>query len=108
MEMETLWNELRGATVIERRAMRNIWVHHLGWNESERDKQMPAINVDDLSAIGRITSVEGQEMTDQRAVTVTDAPKMLEGAGFGVRRAFAGINLRLYRPIHSLRPFGPG
>ena len=67
---------------------------------------MPAVNVDDLSAIPRITPIDGQEMTDRRAVTVTDAPRMLERAGFEVRRAFAEIDPRLADPFILLDHLG--
>jgi redox-sensitive bicupin YhaK (pirin superfamily) len=50
--------------------------------------------------------MEDFELTDRRAVTVTDAPRMLEGAGFEVRRAFAGIDLRLADPFILLDHMG--
>ena len=67
---------------------------------------MPAVNVSDLSAIPRITPVDAGGLTDRRAVTVTDAPRMLEGAGFEVRRAFAEIDLRLADPFILLDHMG--
>ena len=67
---------------------------------------MPAVNVDDLSAIPRIGPVDPGEATERPLVNVTDAPTMLEGAGFEVRRAFAGIDLRLADPFLLLDHMG--
>ena len=39
-------------------------------------------------------------------MTVVDAPRMLEGAGFEVRRAFAGLDLRLVDPFILLDHMG--
>ena len=47
---------------------------------------MPAVHVD-LSAVPRITAIDSKETKERRTLTVADAPKMLEGAGFEVRRA---------------------
>ena len=67
---------------------------------------MPAVNVDDPSALPRITLIEATQGVDRRAVHVMDAPKMLEGAGFEVRRAFAGVDLRLVDPFILLDHLG--
>ena len=67
---------------------------------------MPAVIVDDLSSIPRIPLINARELTERRAVTVTDAPRMLEGAGFEVRRAFAGIDLRIADPFILLDHMG--
>jgi redox-sensitive bicupin YhaK (pirin superfamily) len=60
---------------------------------------MPAVNVDDPSALPRIAVTEGSGVRERRAAQVVDAPRMLEGAGFEVRRAFAGLDLRLADPF---------
>jgi redox-sensitive bicupin YhaK (pirin superfamily) len=59
---------------------------------------MPAISVSDISTLARIE--EPRPDAVERAVrSVTDAPSGLEGEGFPVRRAFAGI------PASELDPF---
>ncbi len=60
---------------------------------------MPAVTVDDLSAVPRIAPIDDNQTTERPVVSVTDAPKMLEGAGFEVRRAFASIDLRKADPF---------
>ena len=67
---------------------------------------MPAVKVDDPSVLPRITLVDAREANERRALTVVDAPRMLEGAGFEVRRAFAGIDLRLADPFILLDHMG--
>jgi redox-sensitive bicupin YhaK (pirin superfamily) len=67
---------------------------------------MPAVHVDDLSAIPRIGSMDAKETHERRAINVVDAPRMLEGAGFEVRRAFAEIDLRLADPFLLLDHLG--
>ena len=60
---------------------------------------MPAVNVPDPSALPRIVVTQGSGLQERRAAQVVDAPRMLEGAGFEVRRAFAGLDLRLADPF---------
>ena len=67
---------------------------------------MPAIQPDDLSVLPRITGIAAGDLKERRAVTVTDAPRMLEGAGFEVRRAFAEIDLGLADPFLLLDHMG--
>ena len=67
---------------------------------------MPAVHVDDLSELPRIGSIDSEEAGERRAVTVVDAPRMLEGAGFEVRRAFAGVDLSLVDPFILLDHMG--
>jgi Pirin-related protein len=65
---------------------------------------MPAISPTDPSALPRVAA---QENALTRPVeTVVDAPTMLEGEGFKVRRAFAGIDLRLADPFLLLDHMG--
>lgn len=58
---------------------------------------MPAVSVADIAALPRV--VAASEAVDRPVLAVTTAPAGLEGEGFPVRRAFAGI-----RPEH-LDPF---
>lgn len=67
---------------------------------------MPAVRVDDISGLPRIASINTKEAHERRAVAVVDAPKMLEGAGFEVRRAFSRIDLRLADPFLLLDHMG--
>ena len=67
---------------------------------------MPAVSVDNPSALPRIVLPDSPEMRERGVVSVTDAPRMLEGAGFEVRRAFAGIDLRLADPFILLDHLG--
>src|SRR4051812_41525049 len=66
---------------------------------------MPAVTVDDVTTLDRITGLATG--TRQRAVrSVTTAPAGLEGEGFPVRRAFAGIDLSLLDPFVHLDQMG--
>ena len=67
---------------------------------------MPAVHVDDLSAVPRITAIDSKGRKERRTLMVADAPKTLEGAGFEVRRAFTGIDLRLVDPFLLLDHMG--
>ena len=67
---------------------------------------MPAVRVDNVSALPRIEPVSTREAQERRAFTMTDAPRMLEGAGFEVRRAFSEIDLRLADPFILLDHMG--
>ena len=67
---------------------------------------MPAVNVDDVSALPRIGPTGPEQTEERRTRSVTDAPRMLEGEGFQVRRAFAGIDLQLADPFILLDQMG--
>jgi len=58
---------------------------------------MPAVTVDDLSILPRIPDPVGT--LERPVLSVTTAPSGLEGEGFPVRRAFAGVSM------HDLDPF---
>ncbi len=60
---------------------------------------MPAVGVDDVSALPKVRSVDGTVTPARPVVSVTTAPSAFEGEGFPVRRAFAGV------PQHQLDPF---
>jgi len=59
---------------------------------------MPAITIDDLTTLERLPSL-APGARQRRVRTVTTAPSGLEGEGFPVRRAFAGV------PLADLDPF---
>ena len=67
---------------------------------------MPAVHPDDLSALPLIAPTSTTKTIDRRAVAVVDAPRMLEGAGFEVRRAFAGLDHKLVDPFLLLDHMG--
>jgi hypothetical protein len=52
---------------------------------------MPAVTSDTI-ALPRVAR-PGLEAAERRVVSVTTAPSGLEGEGFPVRRAFAGVDL---------------
>ncbi|HLI24215.1 MAG TPA: pirin family protein, partial [Acidimicrobiales bacterium] len=58
---------------------------------------MPAVTVDDILAVAPLGAPPGPR---SRPVTsLTTAPRGIEGEGFPVRRAFAGV------PLEALDPF---
>src|SRR5438093_1839939 len=66
---------------------------------------MPALTPSDPLILPRIPRSDA--VTPPREVMgVADAPRMLEGAGFEVRRAFAGIDLRFADPFLMLDHMG--
>ena len=67
---------------------------------------MPAVIVDDLSSLPRIPTTAPENSRERRVSKVVDAPRMLEGAGFEVRRAFTGVDLRLVDPFILLDHMG--
>ncbi len=67
---------------------------------------MPAVQVDDISALPRIAPADGEKADERSAVNVVNAPRMLEGAGFEVRRAFSGVDLTLVDPFLLLDHMG--
>jgi redox-sensitive bicupin YhaK (pirin superfamily) len=67
---------------------------------------MPAVTVENPTTLPRIAVLDPQTARDRRVLTITDAPRMLEGAGFEVRRAFASIDLALADPFLILDHMG--
>ena len=66
---------------------------------------MPAVTVDDITALERLPEVEAN--VRQRPVrSITSAPSGLEGEGFPVRRAFAGVDLTELDPFVHLDQMG--
>ncbi len=67
---------------------------------------MPAIVVDDITVLPRIPEPDSM-VARQRAVrSITSAPRGLEGEGFPVRRAFAGVDLGDLDPFVHLDQMG--
>ena len=67
---------------------------------------MPAVTIDDVSALPRIRPLDAAIANERRVMSVADAPRMLEGAGFEVRRAFARMDLSLADPFLLLDHIG--
>src|SRR4051812_24413192 len=64
---------------------------------------MPAVTVDDVTVLPRIAIASGQVRPVRTIVT---APQGLEGEGFPVRRAFAGVDLGLLDPFIHMDQMG--
>lgn len=65
---------------------------------------MPAVTVDDLSSLPRIS--DPGTVVDRPVRSVTTAPSGVEGEGFPVRRAFAGVDLSALDPFIHLDQMG--
>ncbi|HET7303891.1 MAG TPA: pirin family protein, partial [Segeticoccus sp.] len=59
---------------------------------------MPAVTANDLTVLPRVP-LPTAEQTQRPVVSVTSAPSSFEGEGFPVKRAFAGVDLRLLDPF---------
>ena len=66
---------------------------------------MPAVTSDNVLSLPRIPQ-PGPTTVQRPVVSVTTAPNGLEGEGFPVRRAFAGVDLRLLDPFVHLDQMG--
>src|SRR5258708_34363900 len=60
---------------------------------------MPAVTVEDILLLPRISEPAPAVAQDRPVRTVTTAPSAFEGEGFPVRRAFAGGDLRALDPF---------
>jgi redox-sensitive bicupin YhaK (pirin superfamily) len=69
------------------------------------EEPMPAVTVDDLTVLPRLAGA-GLGDVVRPVVSVTTAPRGFEGEGFPVRRAFAGVDLRLLDPFVHLDQMG--
>ncbi len=67
---------------------------------------MPAVTVDDLTALERIVTVDEATQQIRRVKTITVAPSGFEGEGFPVRRAFAGVDLADLDPFIHMDQMG--
>ncbi len=67
---------------------------------------MPAVTVDDVLALPVLSPSVGGEELPRPVVSVTTAPSGLEGEGFPVRRAFAGVDLAALDPFVHLDQMG--
>jgi hypothetical protein len=66
---------------------------------------MPAVTVDDLTALPR-TAAPAPGAVQRPVLSITTAPEGLEGEGFPVHRAFAGVDQRLLDPFVHMDQMG--
>jgi quercetin 2,3-dioxygenase len=67
---------------------------------------MPAVTVEDILLLPRISEPDPAVAQDRPVVAVTTAPSAYEGEGFPVRRAFAGVDLRALDPFIHMDQMG--
>ena len=67
---------------------------------------MPAVTVDDVLTLPVLSPPGGVEDRPRAVTSVTTAPAGLEGEGFPVRRAFAGVDLAALDPFVHLDQMG--
>jgi quercetin 2,3-dioxygenase len=67
---------------------------------------MPAVTVDDNLVLPRIAEPDPATSVDRPVVSLTSAPSGLEGEGFPVRRAFAGVDLTQLDPFIHMDQMG--
>src|SRR6476659_3370276 len=66
---------------------------------------MPAVSVADLTVLPRVPA-PGAIAEQRRVRSVTSAPSSLEGEGFPVKRAFAGVDLKVLDPFIHMDEMG--
>ena len=67
---------------------------------------MPAVTVSDLSKLPAVPEVDRAQAAERPVKSVTTAPRGLEGEGFPVRRAFAGVHLEDLDPFVHMDQMG--
>jgi redox-sensitive bicupin YhaK (pirin superfamily) len=67
---------------------------------------MPAVTVDDVGVLPKVGAVGGGDSVSRPVLSVTTAPAGLEGEGFPVRRAFAGVDRRYLDPFIHMDQMG--
>jgi redox-sensitive bicupin YhaK (pirin superfamily) len=67
---------------------------------------MPAVTVEDILLLPRISEPDPAVAKDRPVLSVTTAPSGYEGEGFPVRRAFAGVDLRALDPFIHMDQMG--
>jgi redox-sensitive bicupin YhaK (pirin superfamily) len=67
---------------------------------------MPAVSADNILALPRITALDPRHAHPRPVTSITTAPRGLEGEGFPVRRAFAGVSTADTDPFIHLDQMG--
>lgn len=67
---------------------------------------MPAVTVDDLLTLPKIADLDPARAAERPVMSVTTAPTGLEGEGFPVHRAFAGVSMADLDPFVHMDQMG--
>ena len=67
---------------------------------------MPAVTVSDITTVPKVASPAGTGARPRPVLSITTAPSGLEGEGFPVRRAFAGMDLSRLDPFVHMDQMG--
>jgi quercetin 2,3-dioxygenase len=67
---------------------------------------MPAVTVENVLALPRVPATDPVAVAQRPVALVTTAPRGFEGEGFPVRRAFAGVDLRMLDPFVHMDQMG--
>lgn len=67
---------------------------------------MPAITVDDVLVLPRVADPDAATAVARPTTSVTTAPRGVEGEGFPVKRAFAGVDLAALDPFVHMDQMG--
>jgi redox-sensitive bicupin YhaK (pirin superfamily) len=67
---------------------------------------VPAVSVSDLSTLSNVPELDRTQAAERPVKSVTTAPRGLEGEGFPVRRAFAGVHLEDLDPFVHMDQMG--
>ena len=67
---------------------------------------MPAVTVASMIQLPRVPETDPAVQYDRPVISVTTAPSGVEGEGFPVRRAFAGVDLRALDPFVHMDQMG--
>ena len=67
---------------------------------------MPAVTVDNILVLPRVAAVDPAVATERPVNSISTAPSGLEGEGFPVRRAFAGVSQRDLDPFIHMDQMG--
>jgi redox-sensitive bicupin YhaK (pirin superfamily) len=77
-----------------------------GSDAGHQEEPMPAVTVDDRRMLARVSGPEDAPGHERPVITVTTAPRGIEGEGFPVRRAFAGVDLAALDPFVHMDQMG--
>jgi hypothetical protein len=69
-------------------------------------RRMPAITVDDITLLPRISPPDRAIARERAVLGVTSAPRGFEGEGFPVRRAFHGVDMAALDPFIHMDQMG--
>src|SRR5215475_787132 len=67
---------------------------------------MPAVTVESTLNLPRVPATDPAASQDRPVISITTAPRGVEGEGFPVRRAFVGVDLRALDPFIHMDQMG--